>query len=192
MKLPNLACSLILTTTLVLVTGCQRQRVRSYTADIFTTSAVSGVTLTGKLYLSGEHLRLDWGQFAEVYDLHDRKGWRTIPGSQSYEELGSDALSTWVPEMSGGSLCPHTQVPSACRLIGNEMIDGRTAKKWDVYNPKGFHVYYWTDSALDITLQMEMGDAAKYDVKNVRDASVADSLFELPAGYTRVETPLRR
>lgn len=56
--------------------------------------------------------------------------------------------------MKNGSLCP-AQVPSACKLVGHEELDGRMANKWDVWNPHGFHVYFWTDEKLGITLRSE-------------------------------------
>jgi hypothetical protein len=55
--------------------------------------------------------------------------------------------------MKNGSLCPHAQVPSACKLVGHQELDGRMANKWDVRNPHGFHVYFWTDEKLGITLR---------------------------------------
>jgi hypothetical protein len=107
-------------------------------------------------------------------------------GANVYWELGSKDLSTYVPVMANGSLCQNTQVPSACKLVGTEQLGGRMANKWDVWNPRGFHVYYWTDDKLAITLRCEIGSTL-YEVKNLRDATVEENLFELPAGYRHYE-----
>ncbi len=164
------------------------QRPNGFTAEIFTTTQIPGAPkLSGKLYLRGKHLRLDWGQFADIFDVQQRKGWRIIDGAHAYQELNSKDLSTYAPEMVNGSLCSHAQVPSACKLLSMEKIGGRAVKKWDVYNPKGFHVYYWTDEALGITLRMDLGDAATYEVKNLTEHSVPDSMFAFPVGYTRMD-----
>jgi hypothetical protein len=166
------------------VAACQRRS--GFVADVTTSSTVAGMpALSGKLYLRGTQMRLDWGQFADVFDIQQRKGWRIIPAAHAYQELGSKDLSTYAPEMTNGSPCPHAQVPSACKLVGDEGVEGRKAKKWDVYNPNGFHVYFWTDDALKITLRMAIGDAASYEVKNLTASSVPDSAFELPAGYEK-------
>jgi len=122
-----------------------------------------------------------------VFDVQQRKGWRIFAASHAYQELGSKDLSTYAPEMENGSPCSHAQVPSGCKLVGKEVIEGRTAKKWDVYNPNGFHVCFWTDDALEITLRMAIGDAANYEVRNLSATSVPDSMFELPAGYERMD-----
>ena len=166
------------------------QRPNGFTADIFTTTQIPGApNLKGKLYLRGKHLRLDWGQFADVFDVQQRKGWRIIDAAHAYQDLGSRDLSTYAPEMIDGSLCPHALVPSACKLLGTEKIGRRAVKKWDVYNPKGFHVYYWTDEALGITLRMDLGDGDTYEVRNLTEHSVPDSMFSFPAGYTRMDKP---
>ncbi len=175
----------------VILMGCQRKgTTSSFTADINTASTVSGMgALSGKLYVSGHKLRADWGQFADVFDLQQRKGWRMVcTAAHSYQELGSKDLSTYAPEMMNGSPCPQAQVPSACQLVGNEVIAGRKARKWDLHNPKGFHVFFWTDDALGITLRMAIGDVASYEVKNVREVSVPESMFELPTGYERLDS----
>jgi hypothetical protein len=175
------------------VVGCHRQNTpSSFTADVYTASIVPGApALYGKLYLHGKRLKLDWGQFADVFDIQQRKGWRITPAAHAYQELSSKDLSTFAPEMTNGSPCPHAQVPSACNLVGSEVIDGRKAKKWDVYNPNGFHVYFWTDDALEITLRMAFGDTTDYQVKDLRQRAVPDWVFELPSGYEKLDRPFR-
>jgi hypothetical protein len=133
---------------LLILTACNHP----FTADVSMDANIPGASgLTGKLYLSNSHLRIEWGLFTDVFDLNKRTGWRIITESKTYWDLAGKDLSTYPPEMTNGSLCPHAQVPSACKLLGQEELEGRMANKWDVWNPKGFHVYYWTDKKLGIT-----------------------------------------
>jgi hypothetical protein len=131
-RLNLVACFVGSAILLVTVVGCSRRNTSSaFTADISTASAVPGMpALSGKLYVSGKHLRADWGQFADVFDMQQRKGWRIVTAAHSYQELGGKDLSTYAPEMTNGSPCPHAQVPSACKLVGSEAMEGRPAKKW--------------------------------------------------------------
>jgi hypothetical protein len=172
--------------------GCRAQA-GSYTADV-SSGLPNGLSprLSGKLYLAGDHVRIDWGVFADVFDRKQRKGWRIQDNTKTYQELGSKDLSTYVPEMTDASLCPHTQVPSECKLMSSEVIDGRSAKKWDVYSPNGFHVYFWTDEKLGITLRMAMGETTAYQVTNFSPTSVSESMFRLPSGYEKVDRPIKR
>jgi hypothetical protein len=178
---------IILIACAFLAAGC-RARPAAYTADVLSGMPNAGLPqLSGQLYLSGNHIRVDWGSFADVFDLKQRRGWRISADTKTYQELGSKDLSTYAPEMTDGSLCSHTQVPSRCNLVGTEAIEGRNAKKWDVYNPNGFHVYFWTDEQLGITVRMAMGDTTSYQLRNLRPNSVSGSTFELPSGYERVQ-----
>lgn len=174
---------IFLSALLLMLTACNRP----FTADVAMDAHIPGTSrITGKLYLSHKHLRIDWGPVAEVFDLNKRTGWRVFTGAKTYWDLVDKDLSTYAPEMTNGSLCPHTQAPSACKLVGQEELDGRMTDKWDVWNPHGFHVYFWTDKKLGITLRAEIGGAI-YQVKNLREGTVADTMFDLPAGYTRYE-----
>jgi hypothetical protein len=177
------------TTLILLLNGCRAQSnaASPFTADFITSSTVLP-THSGKLYVSGNRLRADWGDMSDIFDLKTRKGWRIFQSSKVYMELGTKDLSTYAPEMENGSVCPHAEVPSSCKLIGSEVVENRAAKKWDLYNPnKGFHVYFWTDEAQEVTLRMEIGDTATYQVKNVHNGSVPDGMFELPTGFQKIE-----
>ncbi|MGA2991646.1 MAG: hypothetical protein ABSD88_14315 [Candidatus Korobacteraceae bacterium] len=144
--------------------------------------------LTGTIYVGKDRLRLDWGVIADVFDLNKRRGWRIAPRTKTYNDLFNKDLSTFAPEMTNGSLCPNATVPSKCKLLGAEQRDGRTVQKWDLWDPRGYHVYYWTDEKLGITIRYELGTIT-YEVKNLRDMVVPDSIFELPAGYNWMERP---
>ena len=55
-------------------------------ADVTTDASVAiGSKLSGKLYLSNGRLRVDWGEFADVFDLTKRTGWRVIASSKMFE-----------------------------------------------------------------------------------------------------------
>jgi hypothetical protein len=159
----------------------------SFTADAVMDGGFPGSPrLTGKLYLSDHYLRIDWGPFADVFDLKQRKGWRIEPETHTYADLADKDLSTYAPEMTNGSICAHANLPSACKLVGKEELNGRMANKWDVLNPRGFHVYFWTGDKLEIALRCDIG-VPIYNVTNLRETAVDNAVFELPSGYKRVE-----
>jgi hypothetical protein len=175
---------------LLLLPACHRNKIGatdSVTADVTTDATVAlGSKLSGKLYLSNGRLRIDWGEFADVFDLNKRTGWRILPYYKAYKELVDKDLSTFAPKLTNGSLCPYAQVPSDCRLVGKEKLNGRTTNKWDLWNPRGFHVYVWMDDTLPLAVRCDIGET-RYEVKNLRKVAVSDSLFEIPAGYQRLD-----
>lgn len=169
-----------------------RPKTTSFTAEVSSGMPSAGLQeMSGKVYLNTRHLRIDWGFFADVFDLKERKGWRISSSTRTYQELGSKDLSTFAPEMTNGSLCPHTQLPSQCKLVGTEMIEGRNSKKWDVYNPNGYHVYFWTDEELGITLRMAYDETTVYQVRGLRQEPVSETVFQLPDGYEKSDRPYK-
>lgn len=67
----------------------------SFTADAVMDGDFPGSPrLTGKVYLLERHVRIDWGPFADVFDLTLRKGWRIQPGTHTYVDLADKDLST--------------------------------------------------------------------------------------------------
>ncbi len=113
--------------SLLLALACNRTGAdakASFTADAAMNGGFPGSPrLTGKLYLSDGHLRVDWGPFADVFDLKQRKGWRIVPETHTYQDLADKDLTTYAPETTNGSI-----------------MNGRMANKWDVLNPHGFHL----------------------------------------------------
>jgi hypothetical protein len=173
----------------VVAIACNRTGVEgshAFAADAVMQGGFPGAPrLTGRLYLNDRHVRIDWEPFVDVFDLTQRIGWRIDPGTQSYAELVDKDLSTYAPEMTNGSVCPHANVPSACKFVRKEEMNGRTANKWDLLNPHGFHVYFWTDDKLEVTLRCDIGNTV-YNVTNLRKAAVDKTVFEIPSGYKRV------
>ena len=175
---------------LVLTLACNRTGADakgSFTADAVMDDGFPGSPrLTGKLYLSDRRLRINWGPFADVFDLTQRKGWRIEADTHTYAELADKDLTTYAPEMTNGSICPHANLPSACKLVGKEEMNGRTASKWDLLNPHGFHVIHGHS---DVTPQgdLQLVVDPEINVTNLREVAVDKTLFELPSGYKRVE-----
>jgi hypothetical protein len=168
------------------------RRTTTYSAEARLSLPLQGVPeMSGRLHVGSGHLRIEWESFTDLFDLKQRRGWRIMGNSKTYYELGSKDLFSFAPQMTGGSLCPHTQVPSHCKLVGTAPVEGRAAKKWDVSNPQGLHVYYWTDEELGIALRMDMGDTVAYRVSNFHPSVVPDSMFRVPPGYELVKNPLR-
>src|SRR6185369_15331032 len=164
---------------LLTTSGAQNSAANPFTADISISSTVMP-GMSGRLYVSGNRIRLDWGEMADVFDLKTRQGWRIFGGNKVYIVLGGRELSTYAPEMVDGSMCGHAAYPPFCKLVTSEVVEGRAARKWDLYDPvKVLHVYYWIDEVHAVTLRIAIGDTATYKVSNVQVGAVPDSMFEL-------------
>jgi hypothetical protein len=68
-------------------------------------------------------------------------------------------------------------------MLAKENVDGRTATKWESMNQHGERVLLWTDDRLELALRLEIENVT-YELKNIHEAHLLDSMFELPADYT--------
>lgn len=136
----------------------------------------------GKLYLSRGRLRVDMGPMTDIYIVAQKKGWRIFAAGKQYSNIGEKQVSTYMPPMTAGSPCPNADIPSACKMVDRENLDGRAATKWDVVSQHGEHVYLWTDDKLEVALRWEIENVT-YELKNIHETELGGSMFELPPNY---------
>ena len=140
--------------------------------------------MDGTLYMSKGRLRVELGPMVDVYIVEEKKGWRMFPELKQYSDIGQKQVSTYLPPMTDGSPCPASEHPSACKMVGKENVNGRSATKWKLINQHGEHIYLfylWTDDQLGIAIRWHIENVT-YDATGIREGTVPDSMFELPAG----------
>lgn len=175
----------------LLLSGCNKKSANSqpeFLANIHIVApfAPESPTVDGKLYLSKGRLRVELGPMVDVYVVEQKKGWRMFPELKQYFDIGAKQVSTYLPAMTDGSPCPTSERP-ACKMVGKEILEGRSATKWELVNPHGERIYLWTDDQLGIAVRWHIENAT-YDATGIREGAVPDSMFELPAGYAKSDT----
>ena len=141
-------------------------------------------TRDGKLYMSKGRLRVELGPVTDVYIVEQKKGWRMFPESKQYFDIGEKDVSTYLPHMTDGSPCPTAELPSACKMVGKETIEGRSATKWEGVNQHGVRVYLWTDDKLEVAVRWHIENVT-YDLTGIHEGAFPDCTFELPPGYVK-------
>jgi hypothetical protein len=133
--------------------------------------------------MSNGRLRVDLGVMTDVYIVAQKKGWRIFTAGKQYSYIGEKQVSMYLPPMSNGSPCPNSHIPMSCKMLAKENVDGRPATKWEAMNQHGERVFLWTDDELEVALRLEIENVT-YELRNIREGRVPDSMFELPADYT--------
>lgn len=79
------------------------------------------------------------------------------------------------------------------RLLGTEKLNGRTVEKWEVVatHPQQPPVTMvrWFDPALKFSVKQELPGGMVTELKNIQEGPQQESLFSVPAGYTKVPLP---
>ncbi len=110
-----------------------------------------------------------------------------MPETHTYADLADQDLSNYATRnATHGSVYPRANLPSDCKPMGKEEMNGRMANKWDVLNPHGFHVFFWTDDILEIALRCDIGKPV-YNVTNLREAAVDRRCLTFPPATTSRE-----
>lgn len=73
-----------------------------------------------------------------------------------------------------------------CQKVGSETVNGRSAVKYIGTNSNGDSGSVWIDSKLRFPVKWE-GKNGSGEMRNIQEGSQPASLFEVPAGYTKMD-----
>ena len=73
-----------------------------------------------------------------------------------------------------------------CEKLGTETVNGRSAVKFAGASAKGERGMVWLDPRLKFVVKTQ-GAEASMELKNIKEGPQQASLFQVPAGYTKVD-----
>ena len=144
--------------------------------------------MAGKMFSKGERFRMEMnaqGQHMITITRTDKKVvWNIMPEQKMYMEMPFNPKDA-----------PKTEIKGEVdrKLVGSETIDGHPTQKYLITYKEGANtekVYQWL--ATDINFPVKTADLNNkwvQEFKNVKIGSQADSLFEVPAGYMKMQMP---
>jgi hypothetical protein len=81
----------------------------------------------------------------------------------------------------------HTQ-DGSCHKIGNETVNGRTTVEYEATKASGDVNHFWLDPKLRFPVKWQ-GKNSSGELRNIQEGAQPASLFEPPAGFTKMEMP---
>jgi len=125
-------------------------------------------------------------------------GRTTIKWLMTLDIEGSDThIFQWVDKKYGVVIKQENSDGSVLNAtIEDELeVNGRKTRKVDMYAVSkigtSMQNVQWYDSELDIVIRQVFADGAMDELRNIKVESIASSLFEIPEGYSEVETPIQ-
>lgn len=189
MKQWFLIISMLLIVSLVvilfLLTGtvhAQNVKFGEFTADFITTDMEK--TSAGRIWVKGDRIRQEVagadGSFISIYRFDKMVLWTLIPGNRYMER--NPPPNPVLPLKEGFNRT----------VLGVETINGYPCEMIKyVYRNKADGIYtVWISQKLHYPIKTETRAAnnrviAATECKNIREETVSDALFELPAGYRK-------
>ena len=156
-----------------------------FSAD--TVYTAEGHKTTGKIYSKSDRFRMEMTgpqQMISISRMDKKVAWSIFPAQKSYMEMQLDP-----------GMAPKTEIRGEIerKQVGAETIDGHPAKKYLVTYKDGSktaQIYQWM--AMDINFPVKTADINNkwtQEFRNIKVGPQPDNLFELPAGYKKMQIP---
>jgi hypothetical protein len=156
-----------------------------FSADMVSTMR-GGPSVTGRTFVSGDKVRMEAAGAVTITRVDKGVTWVIVPDQDLFMEQPID-----MSKVAGAT----DKVPGEIERtpLGRESVDGRAADKFRVaYEEKGRRVtvFQWIDPASGIPVKTSAADGSwSVEYRNLSLARQPDSLFEVPARYSKMKIP---
>lgn len=156
-----------------------------FIADVI--NKVRGKTFYAKIYMKANKIRLEQEgqQNYSIVRIDKNVVWLIFPKDKVYMEMVSYEPQTPASLLKG---------EIGRKLLGMETINGWETKKYEVTikdEEKTIKAWQWISTALNYPIKISASDGSwSSEYKNIKMGSPPDSLFEIPAGFQKMEVPL--
>jgi hypothetical protein len=145
-----------------------------------------------KVAATTEALAVDFGPHGAIVQLrpgtalvtmlmHGDKTYMT--SSMPYDSEDLEAYFFMVaPPQGYTAACEEERME--CEKVGVEEVAGRAAEHWRIEDPEEGEIDSWIDVDLGILIKSTSAEGYGMEARNLSTAKPAESLFEVPAGYT--------
>lgn len=163
-----------------------------FSADM--TQQLSSMVMKGKFYMKGDKVRNEMEMMGATRASIVRKDkgvvWILMPKRQKYMELPFTEEAKNNPHLYQDEL----DEIAVKKELGEEKVNGFACKKYlyTFNDPSRGTMMQWYAEKLEFPVKMLFKGnnwEMTTEFSNIKQGSVDDSLFELPAGYTKMEMP---
>lgn len=179
---------------------------QDFSADVINQRGGEGIR---KIYSTKDKVRFEvegknaaMGPVAMIADETQHKWVVVLPERRMY-------MDTWPPMMQKplitqywhvddvNDACPQwkklaeqaktTENWGSCTKVGSDTVNGRSAVKYEGVSAKGEKSHYWVDTKLHCVIKTDQETGGGIELTNIKEGSQPSSLFEVPAGYTKMD-----
>jgi Domain of unknown function (DUF4412) len=154
--------------------------------------------MTGKMYFGSGHMRMDMqgGPRGGAIIITDFKSQVTdilMPEQHMYMEHNASEMAgrrtgmmpNIKPLRDPSNPCADEE-GMTCKKIGVEEVNGRTCDHWQITDKKDKVANVWIDQKLHFPIKTVSEDSA-WTLTNIKGGEPDASLFQIPAGYTKMD-----
>ncbi len=149
---------------------------------------------TGKIYVKGNRQRQEFVKDGQriVTILHREKGviWNLMPEEKMYMEMPFlEKGDMTVPQME-----EELEKMAEKKYLGKEKVSGYVCEKYQyIYHDKSSGMLtQWVSKKLNYPIKLKHQGSNWHmyiELRNIKEQSLSDSLFEIPAAYEKMSIP---
>jgi hypothetical protein len=172
-----------------------------FSAEIVDTQK-SGNPTKAKVYFAKDKMRFDSEEASSrnagafIVNFASRTAEVILPQQHMYMEMPMQAMeqkgmysffrSGDVDNACADWLKMERNKGGTCHKVGNEAVNGRNTVKYEGTNSSGDSSTVWLDPKLRFPVKWQ-GKNSGGELRNIQEGSQPASLFEVPAGYTKMD-----
>lgn len=141
--------------------------------------------MTGKIFVKGDKVRQETSEEGETQIMiirPDKKvTWMITPEEKSYMEMPYQSEDKTFEEWTADK-------EKKSKFLGEETVSGIACKKYESVED-GEKTIFWIAKQFPFPIKVEDAEVTM-EYKNVKEGPLADSLFDLPAGYEKMAMPV--
>ncbi|MGC2110118.1 MAG: DUF4412 domain-containing protein [Candidatus Korobacteraceae bacterium] len=200
MKLRIPAVAVVILTFLLLLPWAVAQQLTPFSADIQFTSNRNPNTpheMNGKMYVDSGHMRMEMqggprGETVMINNFATHTADMVLVEQKMYMEYNTEQRRMRGPGMP--DIHPYRDPSNpcgqeaglTCKKVGVEQVNGRTCDHWQMTDKSGKVTNVWIDQQLHFPIK-NVSEDGTWQLTNVREGEPEASLFQVPAGYQRMD-----
>lgn len=153
-----------------------------------------GGSTHGKIYFGGSKVRMDMNSGGRdvqiISDIAKKTSYMIMPQQKMYMEMNASGMAGHgrtpdVKPVDPTNPCANTP-GTTCKKVGTETVNGRSCDKWEFAGQHDKRTV-WVDQKLHFPVKTVSSDGTTIDMTNIKEGPQAASLFEVPAGYHKMD-----
>jgi len=176
-----------------------------FSGDVFNAQPGKDAVLQAKIYMAKDKMRIESQQqragaggvmilnFATQTNtvvMPERKMYMEFPQGQGPQQRAFQYFRVGdVQNACGEWQKLATNHGATCRKVGTETVNGRSTVKYEGTNANGETGDFWLDSDLRFPVKWS-GKNGSGELRNINVGSQPASLFEVPAGFQKMQMPM--
>ncbi len=164
-----------------------------FSADMKMTGGRQGL-MTGKMYFGATSFRMEMNagghESIMITTYATKVMYMIMPAQKMYMEFHGDQMpggrqqQSWKAYDASNPCASETG--ATCKKVGTEAVNERVCDKWEITDAKSNTRTVWIDQRSHIPIKTVRKDAT-WELLNIKEGPQAASLFEVPAGYQKMD-----